>query len=115
MVGPITIRIALKPEGLVLEQLASETCRRDRCVTSSQIIAASQPAHWYRVTVGVEANARQAAPYGRVEVIVDGGDLQATDLTVPLYEGSMFLRAGITQGDARPASAHLDDVTLFVR
>ena len=112
--GPITIRIALEPEGLVLEQLASETCRRDRCVTSSKILAPSQPGHWYRVAVGIEANAQQAAPYGRLEATVDGGDLQTTDLTVPFYAGSVFLRAGITQGDARPATAHLDDVTLLV-
>jgi hypothetical protein len=113
--GPITIRLALKPEGLVLEQLSTEACLRDRCTASSKIIAPSKENHWYRVRVGLEVNARQAAPYGIVEATVDGGELQATDLTVPLYDGSVFLRAGVTQGDARPAFAEIDDISLLVR
>jgi hypothetical protein len=113
--GNITVRIALRPEGLVLEQLADATCRRDRCTPTSKVIAAAQPNHWYRIALGFEVNPRQAAPYGRIEAKVDGGELQGTDLTVPFYDGSVFLRAGITQPDARRAFADLDDVSLLVR
>lgn len=113
--GPITVRIAVRPEGVVLEQLAGETCLRDRCQPSSRIIAAAQPNHWYRVRLGLEVNPSEKAPYGRIEVSVDGGELQSQDLTVPFFEGRITMRAGITQGDTRRALADLDDVTMLIR
>jgi hypothetical protein len=113
--GPITIRVALKPEGLVLEQLADATCRRDRCEPTSKVIAAAEENHWYRVRLGFEVNPRAAGPYGRIEISVDGGGLQSTDLTVPMFDGSMAMRAGITQGDARRGFADLDDLTMLIR
>lgn len=113
--GPMTIRVAMTRDGLVLEQIAPDTCPRDRCTSSSQIIAPSTQGHWYAIDIGLEVNPKSAAPYGRLEATVDGGDLLGTDLTVPFSDGSIFLRAGITQGDARPALAHLDHVSLLVR
>jgi hypothetical protein len=113
--GPITVRIGLKPEGLVLEQLSEATCLKDRCTPTTTILAPAQPNHWYRVRLGFEVNPHQAAPYGRIEASVDGGELFSTDLNVPFYDGSLFVRAGITQADARRAFADLDDVSLLVR
>ncbi len=113
--GPVTIRIAVRPEGVVLEQLAEASCRRDRCVPTSTIIAPAKANHWYRIKLGAEVNPRQAPPYGRLEVQVDGGELLGADLMVPFFDSSVFLRAGITQGDARRAFMDLDDVTLLVR
>lgn len=113
--GPVTLRIGMRPEGVVLEQISEATCRRDRCVPTSTVIAPASANHWYRITLGAEVNPRVAPPYGRLEIRVDGGDLMATDLMVPFYDGAVFLRAGITQGDARRAFMDLDDVTLLVR
>jgi hypothetical protein len=113
--GLVTIGVVLGPEGLVLEQRATEECLNDRCKNRSWVIAPAVDRHWYRVRIGVEANPRDVAPYGRLEVSVDDGELLTGDLTVPFFDGSIFLRAGITQGDARPARAELDDVSLLVR
>jgi hypothetical protein len=114
--GPITLRITLRAQGLVLEQIASADCLRDRCEPTAKVIAPAKPNHWYRVRLGMEVNPNLAPPYGRLEASVDDGDVVSTDLTVPFYNGSAFLSAGITQGDAgRRAFADLDDVTLLVR
>lgn len=112
---PISIRVSLRPEGLVLEQLASERCGRDRCRPSSAVIAPVKEGSWYRVRISLKVGAQTAPPYGTIEAAVDGGPNLVTDLNVPAYEGSVSLRAGITQGDTRRALVNLDDVTLLVR
>ena len=113
--GPISVRVSLRREGLVLEQLAPESCGRDRCRPTSTILAPVKEGSWYRVRIGFEVNAQSSAPYGRIEAMVDGGPLLETDLNVPLYDGAVSLHAGITQGDAHRAVVNLDDVTLLVR
>jgi hypothetical protein len=114
--GPLTLRISMRPEGVYLEQRATAACLRDRCQVKSTLVAPAKPNHWYRIAVGVEANANAAPPYGRVEAAVQGGDNVSTDLSLPLYEGSAFLSAGITEGDpGQRAFADLDDVSLLVR
>jgi hypothetical protein len=114
--GPITIRVSMTPEGVFVEQRGTAECLRDRCVDARTLLAPAHANHWYRITLGMEVNPHQAGPYGRIEASVDGGELQSTDLTVPFYDGSMFLSAGLTKGDpGRRALADLDDVTLLVR
>jgi hypothetical protein len=106
----------MTPEGVFLEQRGTAECLRDRCVDARTRLAPAHANHWYRITLGFEVNARQAAPYGRLEASVDNGDMQSTDLSVPFYDGSVFLSAGVTKGDpGRRALADLDDVTMLVR
>jgi hypothetical protein len=112
--GPITLRVSLEPQGLVLHQLAPASCDRARCAPSATVVAPAQANHWYRVTVSLEVVPHQAAPYGYVHAAVDGGDAYAHALTVPMFDGPTTLRAGITEGDTRAAAAELDDVTLLV-
>ncbi|MDB4937383.1 MAG: hypothetical protein JWP87_4355 [Labilithrix sp.] len=114
--GPIVIRVSMTPEGVFVEQHGTAECLRDRCVDSRTLLAPAHANHWYRITLGLEVNPHQAAPYGRLEASVDQGDVLSTDLNVPFYDGSVFLSAGLTEGDpGRRALADLDDVSLLVR
>lgn len=114
--GPVTVRIALEPKGLVLQQLADPSCKPELCAPRSTVIAAAQANHWYRIRVGFEVSPRQAeANHGRIEMSVDGGELQSTILSVPMFDGPVTMRAGITQADTKTASANLDDLTLLIR
>jgi hypothetical protein len=114
--GPISIRLTMAPEGVFVEQRSTAECLRDRCVPKRTLIAAAHANHWYRVTLGFEVNSANAAPYGRLEASVDDtGDVVATDLTVPFYDGPLVFDAGITQGDVNHrAVANVDDVVLLV-
>ena len=112
--GPVSVRVSLRPEGLVLEQLAPK-CARGRCRPTSTIIAPAKEGAWYHVRIGFEVAAQPAPPYGRLQASVDGALPLSTDLEVPLYDGSVSFHAGITQGDSRRALANLDDITLFTR
>lgn len=120
--GPITLRLTMRAQGLVLEQLATADCLRDRCAPTATVIAPAKPNHWYRVKLGMEVNPNHAPPYGRLEASVDDGPIVGATLSVPFYNGSVFMSAGITQGDEAPAGGplrgafvDLDDVTLLVR
>jgi hypothetical protein len=115
--GPVTIRLAMTPEGVFVEQQSTAACASKRCTPKSTFLAAAHPNHWYRITLGFEVNPADVAPYGRLEAAVDdSGDVVSTDLSVPFYDGVMALSAGITQGDVGHRSlADLDDVTLLVR
>ncbi len=112
--GPVSVRVSVRPEGLVLEQLAPE-CGKDRCHPIAHLIAPAKIGAYYRVRIGLSVGAQKAPPYGRVETTVDDGPLVANDLVVPLYEGGISLRAGITEGDTKRALVSLDDVSLFTR
>jgi hypothetical protein len=112
--GLVSVRVSLYAYGLVLEQLATDACTKDRCKPTSTVIAPVKEGAWYRVRIGFDVSAQNAPPYGRLEASVDGGPLQSTALNVPLYDGALSLHAGITQGDARWATVNLDDVTLLV-
>lgn len=112
--GPISVRVSVRPEGLVLEQLAPE-CGKDRCHPIAHVIAPAKVGAYYRVRIGFEVGAQKAPPYGRIETTVDDGPLVTSDLVVPLYDGGISLRAGITEGDTKRALVSLDDVSLFTR
>lgn len=114
--GPVYVRVFVTPDGLFLEQNATASCPADRCTGSRTFISNVLPNHWYNVVVGFEVNNRSAAPYGLVETSVNGGDFVTSDLTVPLSAGTVFLKAGITQGDpGNYATLELDNVSLLVR
>ena len=115
--GPVTVRLSMTPEGVYVEQLSTAACLRDRCVSQRTRLAAAHANHWYRINLGFEVNPAAAAPYGRLEATVDDtGDVVSTALTLPFYDGTIALNAGITQGDiGQRAVAELDDVSLLVR
>lgn len=112
--GPVSVRVSVRPEGLVLEQLAPE-CDKARCQPMTRLIAPAKVGAYYRVRVGFEVGAQKGPPYGRIETTVDGGPLVTSDLVVPLYDGGVSLRAGITEADTKRAQMNLDDVSLFTR
>lgn len=115
-VGPVFVRVIITPGGLFLEQNASGGCSADRCTASRTFISNVLPNHWYNVVVGFEVNERNSAPYGIVETSVNGGQFVTSDLTVPLSDGTAFLKAGITEGDVgQDAALDLDNVSLLVR
>ncbi|MBS2018359.1 MAG: hypothetical protein JST00_36170 [Deltaproteobacteria bacterium] len=113
--GTVTIGFALRPEGIYLEQRGSSECKLDRCVTKSKLVGTFTPGTWTRIDLGIEAGSEGVAPFGRLEVKINGGPLVATDLTVPLGNGTAILRAGITRGDVQDANVDLDDVSLLTR
>jgi hypothetical protein len=115
--GPVTVRLAMTDEGVYVEQMSTAACQRDRCTPQRMRIATAHANHWYRVNLGFEVNPAAVAPYGRLEATIDDtGDVVSTDLSVPFYDGTMALSAGITQGDlGQRAVADLDDVSLLVR
>jgi len=115
-VGPVYVRVFVTPDGIFLEQNATSECSADRCTGSRTFISNVLPNHWYNVVVGFEVNARNSAPYGLIETSVNGGQFVTSDLNVPLSQGTMFLKAGITQGDPGAyAAMDLDNVSLLVR
>lgn len=114
--GPVYVRVFVTPDGLFLEQNGTASCPADRCTGTRTFISNVLPNHWYNVVVGFEVNSRNEAPYGLIETSVNGGDFVTNDLNVPLTEGQVFLKAGITQGDpGNYASMDLDNVSLLVR
>jgi hypothetical protein len=114
--GVVSLAFVLKPEGLFLEQRATADCKKDRCQTKSTLIGTASAGTWARIDLGIESGSSVGgAPYGRVEIKVNGGPLVSTDLGVPLGNGTTFLRAGITSGDVREAFLDLDDVSFLVR
>lgn len=114
--GEVSLALVVAPEGLFLEQRATAACKRDVCTPKSTLVAPATAGTWMRVELGIEAGgAGASAPFGRVEVRVNAGPLVSTDLTIPIGEGSSFLRAGITAGDVNEATLDLDDVSLLTR
>lgn len=114
--GPVYVRVFVTPDGLFLEQNGTAACPTDRCTGTRTFISNALPNHWYNVVVGFEVNSRHAAPYGLIETSVNGGQFVTNDLTVPLAQGPVFLKAGITQGDPGAySSIDLDNVSLLVR
>jgi len=112
--GPVSVRVSVRPEGLVLEQLAPE-CGKARCHPIAHLIAPAKIGAYYRVSIGFAVGGQKAPPYGRVETTVDDGPLVSNDLVVPLYDGGISFRAGITEGDTKRALVSLDDVSLLTR
>ena len=107
------IGLSIRPGGVALEQ-HFESCAGSACSARSDLVSSdAKPGEWRHVVVAVETYGTTAPPFGRVEVIVDGGDLLVMPLTVPLSDGKAEARAGITSGDTEPASARVDDVTFY--
>jgi len=104
--GIATIGITVTADGFFLEQ-------RSEGVDLAIPIGPATADAWHRITVGLEANEAAVAPYGRVEVSIDGGDLAAYKLVVPVYAGPLELHAGITRPDPTATSLELDDVMFF--
>ena len=114
--GPVYVRVFATPDGLFLEQNGSAGCAADRCVGTRTLISSVRANHWYNVVVGFEVNENTSAPYGLVETSVNGGEFVTTDLNVPLADSTLYLKAGITQGDpGNYASLDLDNVSLLAR
>lgn len=114
--GPITVRIVVTPDDILLEQRGTAKCLKDRCTATRTVLSPAHASHWYAIRIGFEVNANQTAPYGLIETSVNGGELTTHDLNVPMYDGSLFFSAGITEGDlGRYVNADLDDVSVFVR
>jgi hypothetical protein len=107
------IGLSIHPDGLALEQ-HFESCAGSGCSARSHLVSnETKPGEWRHVVVAVETYGTTAPPFGRIEVLVDGGDLIVLPLTVTLSDGRAEARAGITSGDTAPATARVDDVTFY--
>lgn len=114
--GPVYVRLVMTPDGVFLEQGATASCRASRCIGSRTLLSNAVPNHWYNIRIAFEVNDGSAAPYGVVATSVNGAHAVASELTVPLSQGTVFLEAGITVGDVEHvAVADVDDVSLLVR
>jgi hypothetical protein len=101
-----SVAVAITPAGIVLEQ-------HDASHDESVGLAPAKAASWQRITIGVEANDAPSAPYGRIEVSIDGGDLAVYALDVPIHAGALELHAGVTKADLVASAIQLDDVMFF--
>jgi len=107
------IGLAIRPDGLALEQ-HYESCAGAGCSARSDLVSnEAKPGEWRQLVVAVETYGTTSPPFGRIEVLVDGGDLIVLPLTVTLSDGRAEARAGITSGDTAPATARVDDVTFY--
>lgn len=108
-VGDARIVLSYSRDTLVLEQ------RLGGAVVAAAVVGTPAFNAWQRVVLGLEVNQAAQAPYGRVEISVDGGDLVLLPLAVPLYGGARELRAGVTEADLAPSAVTLDDVMFFAK
>ncbi len=107
------IGLAVRPAGIALEQ-HFDSCAGSGCSARSDLVSNEpKPGEWRQVVLAVETYGTTAPPFGRIEVLVDGGDLIVLPLTVMLSDGRAEARAGITSGDTAPATARVDDVTFY--
>jgi len=106
------IGFSVRPEGIALHQ-HFESCTGPTCTQRSDVVTDVKPGEWRRLTVAVETTGASAAPYGRIEVTVDGGEVILLPLEVTPFNGRSEVRAGITVADSAPATARIDDVVFF--
>lgn len=106
------IGFSVRPEGIALHQYAAG-CSGGACASRSDLVADTKAGEWRRLVLAVETSNAVAAPYGRVEVTVDGGELVTLPLVVAPFSGRAVVRAGITAGDSAPATARIDDVVFY--
>ncbi|HEY8074843.1 MAG TPA: hypothetical protein VIF62_12055 [Labilithrix sp.] len=111
VVGDASIVLAIAPEGIVLEQHDAwcPSCRK-----REDLVAPAAPGTWHFVVLGFEANGATSAPYGRLEIGVDGGDLSTVALDVPLYGADVELHAGVTTADVGAGNALAIDDVMFL-
>jgi hypothetical protein len=107
--GVARLGISVRPDGLALDQ------RADGGAARSALVAPTRSGEWRRVVVAVEAVDAATAPFGRVEVTVDDGELVTTPLVVAPFEGLLEVRAGVTDGDEAPATLRVDDLQFSLR
>jgi hypothetical protein len=107
------IGLSIGPDGIALAQ-HFESCAGSACSARSDLVSnVAMAGEWRHLVVAVETYGTTSPPFGRIEVIVDGGDLLVLPLTVTLSDGEVEARAGITSGDTAPATARVDDVTFY--
>jgi len=108
------LSIVVVPDGIQLEQRAAG-CDDSACASRTDRIAPVRPGEWSRIVIGVEATEGAGAPFGRVEVSLDGGDNANLPLVVLPLGGNVEVRAGIARADDADASLRVDDVMFFTR
>ena len=106
------IGFTVRPDGIALHQ-RFESCRGAACTSRSDLVSDVKAGEWRHLVVAVETYGTTAPPFGRIEVIVDGGALLVLPLTVTPFDGQAEARAGITFADTAPATARVDDVTFY--
>jgi hypothetical protein len=114
--GGATTRIgfSVRPDGIALHQ-RFESCLGGPCTSRSDLVSDVKAGEWRRLVVAIETYGTTAPPFGRIEVIVDDGELLVFPLTVTPFDGRAEARAGITLADSAPATARVDDVTFYAR
>lgn len=108
------IAIVVTHQGLALEQRGAG-CEASSCAARLDLLVPLAAGEWSRVVVGVEAQNVDAAPYGRVEISVDGSDNAVVPLVVRPIGGTVGIAAGITRADLVPSTLRVDDVMFFTR
>jgi hypothetical protein len=106
------IGFSVRPDGIALHQ-RFESCGGSACMSRSDLVSDVKPGEWRHLVVAIETYGTTTPPYGRIEVIVDGGGLIVLPLTVTPFDGKAEAHAGITVADAAPATARIDDVTFY--
>jgi hypothetical protein len=114
--GGATTRIgfSVRPDGIALHQ-RFESCVGGPCTARSDLVSDVKAGEWRHLVVAVETYGTTAPPFGRIEVIVDNGELLVLPLTVTPFDGRAEARAGITLADSASATARVDDVTFYAR
>jgi hypothetical protein len=108
-----SIGVVIRPNGIALEQHAT-SCIEPACRERSDVIPLGAPGTWHDVVIGFEVNdGDSVAPYGRLEIGVDGLDLVTYSLTVPFVDAPLEMRAGITSADTSPSALSIDNVMFF--
>jgi hypothetical protein len=116
MVGDARIGVELWPHGLMLAQNMIGACDLPTCGVRSDVVSdarAVAPGVWHTVVLDFQVAAAGAAPYGRVEIGVDGEAIIDVDVTVPLLAGASELHVGVTIPDEAPFGLNLDDVMFL--
>jgi len=108
------IGIVVSPDGIAVDQ-RDAGCESTACAARTDLVVVPAPGEFHRVVIGVEANDVTAAPFGRVEVSVDGGDHANLPLVVRPIGGRAEVHAGITEADAVATTMRVDDVMFFTR
>lgn len=113
--SPASVGIALDAGGILLEQRQG-TCPGAGCTSrTDRVHQGLVPHRWYHVLVGFEVGGGSGpVAAGRVEVMIDRGELIARPLAVALASGPLEVHAGLTRGDAAPFTLRVDDVMSFV-
>lgn len=108
------IGFSIRPEGIALHQ-SFESCTGGPCASRSDLVSDVKAGEWRHLVVAVETYGTTAPPFGRIEVLVDDGELLSLPLTVTPFDGTAEARVGITVADSAAATARADDVTFYAQ